>query len=213
MELNSIKLTGKTLGFLLLTATTPSMAASIVTNGGFEDPHYGAGWVSDWFIIQADLRPLGPYEGINYAGSGCINFCPLYQDLPTQAGAKYDLSFAFNPGQQAGPVGAPLQNVNEAFRVYWDGNLLTEIRGGDMGWTKYSFNNLVGAAGGPTRLEFSAFDGYDSENGLDAVAVNLVSAVPEPATWAMMIVGFGAVGFMLRASRNRNEALPGMTIS
>ena len=28
-----------------------------------------------------------------------------------------------------------------------------------------------------------------------------VSAVPEPATWAMFIVGFGAVGGMLRASR------------
>ncbi len=31
-----------------------------------------------------------------------------------------------------------------------------------------------------------------------------LSAVPEPATWAMMIVGFGAVGSMVRASRRRN---------
>ncbi len=30
------------------------------------------------------------------------------------------------------------------------------------------------------------------------------SAVPEPATWAMMIIGFGAVGTMARASRRRN---------
>ena len=29
------------------------------------------------------------------------------------------------------------------------------------------------------------------------------SAVPEPATWAMMIVGFGAVGAMVRGSRRR----------
>ena len=30
------------------------------------------------------------------------------------------------------------------------------------------------------------------------------SAVPEPATWAMMIIGFGAVGSMVRSSRRRN---------
>ena len=30
------------------------------------------------------------------------------------------------------------------------------------------------------------------------------SAVPEPATWAMMIIGFGAVGSMARASRRRD---------
>ena len=31
-----------------------------------------------------------------------------------------------------------------------------------------------------------------------------ISAVPEPATWAMMIIGCGAVGSMVRTSRRRN---------
>ncbi|MEO7411252.1 MAG: PEPxxWA-CTERM sorting domain-containing protein [Sphingomicrobium sp.] len=35
--------------------------------------------------------------------------------------------------------------------------------------------------------------------------VNAVAAVPEPATWAMMLLGFGAVGFSMR--RNRRPAL------
>ncbi|MDO9429689.1 MAG: THxN family PEP-CTERM protein [Phenylobacterium sp.] len=36
-------------------------------------------------------------------------------------------------------------------------------------------------------------------------SVSMVSsAVPEPATWAMMIIGFGAVGTMVRTSRRRN---------
>ncbi|WP_293406698.1 PEPxxWA-CTERM sorting domain-containing protein [Phenylobacterium sp.] len=30
------------------------------------------------------------------------------------------------------------------------------------------------------------------------------SAVPEPATWAMMIIGFGAAGAIVRTSRRRN---------
>lgn len=33
---------------------------------------------------------------------------------------------------------------------------------------------------------------------------NFTSAVPEPASWAMMIVGFGAVGSLVRASRRRS---------
>ncbi len=37
--------------------------------------------------------------------------------------------------------------------------------------------------------------------------VGAISAVPEPATWAMMIVGFGAVGSMVRTTRRRNAAL------
>ena len=35
----------------------------------------------------------------------------------------------------------------------------------------------------------------------------LGSAVPEPATWAMMIIGFGAVGSMVRTSRRRSAML------
>lgn len=32
----------------------------------------------------------------------------------------------------------------------------------------------------------------------------VLSAVPEPATWAIMIIGLGAVGSMVRTSRGRN---------
>jgi len=33
------------------------------------------------------------------------------------------------------------------------------------------------------------------------------AAVPEPATWAMMILGFGFVGFMMRSSRQKTSAV------
>ncbi|MBN8808643.1 MAG: PEPxxWA-CTERM sorting domain-containing protein [Sphingomonas sp.] len=46
-------------------------------------------------------------------------------------------------------------------------------------------------------------------NGLPPVAlldnVSLTAAVPEPASWALMIVGFGAMGYSLR--RRRETAL------
>ena len=36
---------------------------------------------------------------------------------------------------------------------------------------------------------------------------NLVADVPEPATWAMMLLGFGATGMAMRRSRRRKGAL------
>jgi hypothetical protein len=36
---------------------------------------------------------------------------------------------------------------------------------------------------------------------------NLAIAVPEPATWAMMIMGLGAIGGVLRSRRRKGEAL------
>lgn len=70
-----------------------------------------------------------------------------------------------------------------------DGQLFDELRvqsvwGQDF--SKYGYDRLIldnitiGAAAGP-----------------------IGSAVPEPATWAMMIIGFGAVGSMVRTSRRR----------
>ena len=32
-------------------------------------------------------------------------------------------------------------------------------------------------------------------------------AVPEPATWAMMLLGFGGIGFAMRRGRKQNERL------
>jgi hypothetical protein len=40
---------------------------------------------------------------------------------------------------------------------------------------------------------------------IDNIAVR---GVPEPATWAMMLLGFGAVGFALRRRRTADKVLP-----
>lgn len=44
---------------------------------------------------------------------------------------------------------------------------------------------------------------YQQYSGVQTIA-SISSAVPEPATWATMIIGFGAVGSLVRTSRRRN---------
>jgi hypothetical protein len=48
------------------------------------------------------------------------------------------------------------------------------------------------------------FVGFDTLNGDYALSYNsIASAIPEPSTWALFIIGFGAIGF---ASRRRARA-------
>lgn len=53
--------------------------------------------------------------------------------------------------------------------------------------------------------------GYTAGSGtnfvLDNLSINASAAVPESATWAMMIVGFGLVGFMVRRDRSSFRSL------
>ena len=54
-------------------------------------------------------------------------------------------------------------------------------------------------------LENPAGGGYESDNHTVGYFKTMTgTGVPEPATWAMMIIGFGAVGSMVRTSRRRN---------
>ena len=49
--------------------------------------------------------------------------------------------------------------------------------------------------------EFDELDDIDDAADGAGLKLSLSSAVPEPATWAMMIAGFGMIGAMVRRRR------------
>ena len=59
-----------------------------------------------------------------------------------------------------------------------------------------------GSNGSPNTLYFT--DGINGETG---GLFGAITAVPEPATWAMFLVGFGGIGFMLRNARRKGAAV------
>jgi hypothetical protein len=59
------------------------------------------------------------------------------------------------------------------------------------------------AASGISRITFSTSDDF----GVDNFNIGTISAVPEPATWAMMIAGFGMVGFAMRSRRRMTSVV------
>jgi hypothetical protein len=53
----------------------------------------------------------------------------------------------------------------------------------------------------PAHVSFTSASGVF----LSQAPSDVASAVPEPATWAMMLIGFGAVGYSLRRKVSRGQ--------
>jgi hypothetical protein len=77
------------------------------------------------------------------------------------------------------------------------------------------FNQNFATLWGPnllTVLDFQVFQDFGAAPFRDNVAQYLgestITAVPEPSTWAMLILGFAGVGYMAYRRRNQSEARP-----
>jgi hypothetical protein len=183
---------------------TPSMAAELITNGSFS-----AG-LTGWTVSplpQNDIivTPGQPYTGIGGSGSVASltnpfadfgagqqpNVSTLSQTFNTVAGQTYALSFS------AGAFGS---GSPQSFMYSFGGNVgfLPIVNDNNFDTTFHTSTFFFTSAGGPTTLSFKLIGDSNNQDGfLDNVSVT-GPAVPEPATWAMMLLGFGMMGFGLR---------------
>ena len=67
-------------------------------------------------------------------------------------------------------------------------------------------NGTIFAPTGATELYLGTVDGWQWNNNVGGYNLSITAGVPEPATWAMLALGLGAVGFSLRMNR-RTAAL------
>jgi hypothetical protein len=92
------------------------------------------------------------------------------------------------------------------------GNLLINITSSDVNYSAVFLNAYDGNADGLFSRATNygtGYAGYGLETGFvigddpgpKIQLLNILTGVPEPATWAMMLAGFGAVGGLLRARR------------
>jgi hypothetical protein len=91
----------------------------------------------------------------------------------------------------------PLNTLVGAFNGPLGGNLFEIGSGG-----------LFLVPTGSTELYLGTVDGYQWNNNVGSFTAS-IGGVPEPATWAMLLIGFGGVGAALRFNRNnkKNAAL------
>jgi hypothetical protein len=187
---------------VLALAVASSVAeANVVSNPGFENGM--TGWTTNpshaWVASTQDVM-FGSFDAANGAGTGDCggpNSCPnpvsgayLYQDLATESGQDYTVSFEYLLGGTSG-----LQELD----AYFGGTEIANISvtSNTPEWTLYSTN--IVATSTATELEF--VEGNDpSVTFLDNVSVTTSAVAPEPATWSLLA---GGTVWLLFAGRSR----------
>ena len=215
--MRNLILAGASAAALLMTAGTAS-AATILLESTFEEVAVGAnsyvivntasGWTKGDGYGSGDA---GIEVQNNVAGAPAANGGQKFVELDSTANSSMYYTFSYTGRVDLSFLYSPRPNVpadSNGISVLLNGQLLNpplSVTGGPIqqtDWQSYGANFSVQSG---DILSFSAIGTNDSLGGyIDNITI---SAVPEPATWAMMIIGFGAAGAAMRNNRRRQAAL------
>lgn len=202
---------------LALAASSPLLAASLITNGSFEIGNTGGSFTTEsagstditgWTVASGSVDYINSYwaasdglRSIDIAGS---SVGALSQSFATTAGQSYVVSFdlSSNPDLR-GPRDLLVSIDGDGPLVFTHPGATGKDAAG-MNWTAQSFSFL---AGGP--LTTIMFTTNGTAQGAYGPALDNVSilGVPEPAAWALMLAGFGLVGGAMRRRQRGRSVL------
>lgn len=149
---------------------------------------------------SVDLVPSGGYGLTCFGGTGnCVDLSGSTPGSMSRtvnlAPGTYRLSFAYTGNQ----LGSQFPAAGFTASLGSFSNSFTGLPNNSATFTNYTSGNIVITGSGPTTLTFTQNGGDDFRGSIiDNVSI---AAVPEPATWGMMILGFGLVGAAVRRRR------------
>ena len=160
-----------------------------------------------WGLNNGGLNAIteSSYGGNFVAADGAFQVSPIQQTLVgLVVGKQYTVAFDWAAAQQRGFDG----DTTEQWMVSLGGQTISTAvysnpSHGFSGWMHENFTfTFDGANNVLSFLAVGTPDGKPPFSLLDGVSAT--AAVPEPATWGLMIAGFGLVGF---AARRRNTTV------
>ena len=155
------------------------------------------------------------YTGSTFAASVPFVAAAPAGDLTTFGAAQpgIDAEFSLTSGMQLNSLSFYLGSLDDynTLSFYSGDTLIQSYTGSQLTIPDPANGNQ--ASGNTNRRYFFTFGAADNVNKVvfnttqpafefDNIAA-AISSVPEPSTWAMMILGFGLSGFMLRNGRRR----------
>lgn len=206
-------------------ASQNAQASELIVNGGFEASSNNfttpPGWTNvgheDGVLQYASVAPnITPYQGLNFysldgAGDNGVFIAGdgITQSVATVIGANYQLNFGLSGENGPGGIttlAVTIGSQTTDFTITSDGSsyfnkpfALTAIN-----YVATSADTAI------SFIETASNDGGNNDALIDGVSFqgpSVTSAVPEPSTWAMMILGFCGVGFMAYRRKHNGSAL------
>ena len=202
---------------LALAGSTAVNAGQLLVDAGFENPVVAG----DPAATDGLLNLSGPAGGWTYANAGIVDAATAAPFFGGPAPADYEGNqYAFIRGggsisqtvvadadgffsvafQVAGNPGFAGAGSNQTLEFSIDGIVIQTLEfraGSDFGYTS---DNIPTLAGVSHTIAFTGLSGGDDVAFVDNVfaGVTEVGFVPEPASWALMIAGFGLTGTAMR---------------
>jgi hypothetical protein len=211
--------------FAAIAAATPAMAATIPFNPDGSATISSGTSVGDSFMVNFDGSEGGVIPGVTssltltFAGVSGNNYLFDYlltntSSAPATSTSVTAFGFDIDPNTLLAS-----SNVSGAFTVVSSGQV-SQGYNLEMCFKNGQNNNCAGgtngiamgdSGSGQISLGFSSLPDsvtlsnylvrYQQVNGSGSAIGTPVGAVPEPATWAMMLLGFGAIGASMRRKR------------
>jgi hypothetical protein len=193
----------KALACAAFVVAAPASAANILTNPGlesgsltpwFQDRDFSSG--VNWFVTSSDAHS-GTFSAEDTGNK------EIRQNFAGVAGSSIDQISFWARHPNVGTNTAMF--VDLFYSDATDTGFLIDLVGTD--WNFFDVTTRLDTT--KTLVGFSLFgnsDGNPPVTRVDDFLINVGGGVPEPGTWAMMLLGFGAIGVMMRRRRNA-EAL------